>query len=823
MGFWVAAAIFAASTAVSYVMTRQAMKKAKQAMKDMAGVLVNKESNIEPIPVIYGTRRVGGVRVFVSTKDVSGGDENEYLYIALVLCEGEVNSISDIYIDDVPITNSKYNGLYTYNTHTGSDNQAYDSLLTEANAGWTTAHRLRGVAYLAIRLKWDADVFTGIPDITALVQGKKVFDPRDSTTAYSDNPALCIRDYLTNSRYGKGLPTSAIDDTAFSQAANDCDQSVTFYSGGVSGKLFSCNFVLQTDETIFDNLKTMLQGCRGFLPFMQGVYSLRIDKSSSSVFAFNTDNMIGGIAIEGEKKEDKFNRVIAKFANPEVDYQPDQAVWPDAGSSEETALLAEDNGTLLVTELDMETVTNYYVARDLARVILSRSRNALRVAFAATSEAMELAVGDVVTITHATPGWNAKPFQIEGITLKYDGTCEVAAIEYDSSIYIYDTSAEEKSYPDTNLPDPFTVTEPTSLNVTASTTVALDGTIVPAINISWVASDDSFVIQYDVQWSTDNTTFESIITDDVRHTISPALAGATYYVRVRAISAIGARSDFITANGASAGDTTAPGVVSSPAATGGQGSVTLSWTNPSDKDFSYAEIYRSGTSGGTYTAIASVSGGYGAEASFVNGSLSDSTAYFYKIKSVDYSGNKSAFTSAVSATTDAPASPPRADNGYVYYTVSSANAPSSPTATSYNYNSATFSGLTANWQKNPPTINGADGKFWASSFTITESTYGGAQTITFSAPFASTQFDGLVTFTTLNSELANASSTEITTINGGLLKTGTIDVALVNVTGTTQSNFELKSSASGSRLVIQNDRILIYDGTTVRVKLGNLA
>ena len=155
--------------------------------------------------------------------------------------------------------------------------------------------------------------------------------------------------------------------------------------------------------------------------------------------------------------------------------------------------------------------------------------------------------------------------------------------------------------------------------------------------------------------------------------------------------------------------------------------------------------------------------------------------------------------------------------------MSSANAPSTPSATSYNYDTASFGGLSTNWQKNPPTINGADGKFWASSFTITEATFGGAQTITFSAPFASTQFDGLVTFTTLNSELANASSTEITTINGGLLKTGTIDVALVNVTGTTQSNFELKSSASGSRLVIQNDRILIYDGTTLRVKLGNLA
>ena len=113
-----------------------------------------------------------------------------------------------------------------------------------------------------------------------------------------------------------------------------------------------------------------------------------------------------------------------------------------------------------------------------------------------------------------------------------------------------------------------------------------------------------------------------------------------------------------------------------------------------------------------------MAGGHGLPSSFVNGSLDDSEDYFYKIKSVDYSGNKSAFSAIISATTDAPASPPRADNGYVYYTVSSANAPSTPSATSYNYDTAAFAGLTTNWQKNPPTINGADGKFWASSFTI---------------------------------------------------------------------------------------------------------
>lgn len=823
MGLFVFAAIFAASTAVSYVMSQQAMKKAKKAAADMAGVLINKESNIEPIPVIYGERRVGGVRVFVSTRDVIFGDPNEYLYIALAMAEGEVESITDIHLDDKPITDSKYSGLYTINVHTGADNQAYDPLLTEANAGWTSSHKLSGVAYLAIKLKWNEDVFSGMPEITAVVKGRKVFDPRDSSTAWSNNPALCIRDYLTNDRYGKGLPASAIDDDAFEDAADDCDQTVTFYLGGSTGKIFECNAVLQTDETLFNNLEKMLMGCRGFLPYSQGQYGLIIDKSRSSVFAFDEETIVGGIAITGETKESKFNRVLVKFANPEVDYQPDQAVWPVGGSTQEAALLAEDNGTLLVEEIDLDTTTNYYAARDLARVILRRSRNAIRASFNATSESLQLTVADVVTVTHSTPGWTAKPFQVESIVMNYDGTCSVSLLEYDSSLYTYDTAAEQTDYPDTELPDPFSVTAPIDLSVTASTTIALDGTIVPAITISWVASTDSFVSQYELAWSTDNTTFESIITSNVEHTIAPAVAGATYYTRVRAISAIGAKSDAITANGASSGDTTAPAVVSSPSATGGQGSITLAWTNPADKDFSNAEIYRSTATDGTYTAIASVSGGYGLASSFVNGSLSDSTQYFYKIKSVDYSGNKSAFTAVVDATTSAPASPPRADNGYVYYTVSSANAPSNPSATSYNYDTAAFAGLTANWQKNPPTINGADGKFWASSFTITEASFGGSQTITFSTPFASTQFDGLVTFTNLNTELANASSTEITTINGGLLKTGTIEGDRIRIDGV---GIDVVTDGTQKTLQIGDDGVTtvkIDDLAVTEGKIANLA
>ena len=59
--------------------------------------------------------------------------------------------------------------------------------------------------------------------------------------------------------------------------------------------------------TTFENLQKLLMGCRGFLPYNQGVYSLKIDKSGNSVYAFTTDNMVNGVAITGESKETKFN------------------------------------------------------------------------------------------------------------------------------------------------------------------------------------------------------------------------------------------------------------------------------------------------------------------------------------------------------------------------------------------------------------------------------------------------------------------------------------------------------------------------------------
>ena len=60
-------------------------------------MLLNKASNNANIPVIYGTRKVGGTRVYM---EVSGSD-NKYLHLILVVGEGEIDSFTEFYLNDV--------------------------------------------------------------------------------------------------------------------------------------------------------------------------------------------------------------------------------------------------------------------------------------------------------------------------------------------------------------------------------------------------------------------------------------------------------------------------------------------------------------------------------------------------------------------------------------------------------------------------------------------------------------------------------------------------------------------------------------------------
>ena len=147
---------------------------------------------------------------------------------------------------------------------------------------------------------------------------------------------------------------------------------------------------------------------------------------------------------------------------------------------------------------------------------------------------------------------------------------------------------------------------------------------------------------------------------------------------------------------------------------------------------------------------------------------------------------------------------PRSASGYIYYQSSSASSPTSGQAVvnsgvSFNFGTQILSGgvigtSSTNWNQIQPTFTGSNSnKYWYAYYAVTEATFGGTQTITFSIPYLGQNFTGLVTFTGTNAvgdgtNGLSFGSSGTTQIDGGKITTGTILAAristdLLRVTG----------------------------------------
>ena len=186
-------------------------------------------------------------------------------------------------------------------------------------------------------------------------------------------------------------------------------------------------------------------------------------------------------------------------------------------------------------------------------------------------------------------------------------------------------------------------------------------------------------------------------------------------------------------------------------------------------------------------------------------------------------------------TTPAPGAPGlRTIQGYLYYEKNSANAPADPSGTTYTFSTGLVSGGSGATEVVAP-VNTAVNK-WTNSprtqdptsshdhYTIryfgTESSASSSTiTVTYSDAVPYTNFDGVVTFSngTFKEGTAN-----ITTIDGGNISTGTIDAHRLSV-GKTAAQLQAEGLTVGSRVLLLEDSLKIFSGTTLRVHIGNLS
>ena len=676
--FTIAVIQFVATTAISWVLKPKPPKQPSQP-EAIQGILVNKASNNEPIPVVYGRRQVGISRVFVE----SSGSDNQYLYMAGVLCEGGgygIESIDEIYINDKLVTWSgaldhgvvrtvggadanyyKSESLISVQAFTGLDNQTVSSLLDESTS-WDSDYKLSNVAYVAFKFKWNQDAFNSLPEIRVTLKGNKIYDPRldstkggsgshrentASTWEYSNNSSLVLLDYLRNARYGKGLPTSAFETNyeSFKTSADKAEIQVTPYVGGSAINLFETNAVVPTEDKVIDNVRELLNPMRAIFNYTQGKYFLIVEDADTSVFSLNTDNIIGGIKIYGEKKNTKYNRIIGTFVNPDKEWQSDTISFPPYDDSalpsadQHATLLAEDNGTLLEGNFDFKFITSPYQAEELCEIILKRSRNALSIELMATSQALNLTIGDIVDITYPTGGFSAKPFRVYGLSINTNNTVGLKLIEHQDNFYTWGSKAQAPTISDTVLPNPFNVSPPSSVTLDDQLIAYNDGTVIVALDIAIGASPDSFVDYYQVEYKKSSETDYQIHGQGtgLNQRVLNVIDQETYNVRVKAVNSLGVSSTYVTATRTIIGAIAPPQDVEDFACNIVNQDAHLSWSPVSDLDLAYYQIrYSTLTSGADWQNSVSLVQKIARPATSVTVPARNGT---YLIKAVDKLGN----------------------------------------------------------------------------------------------------------------------------------------------------------------------------------------
>ena len=590
------------------------------------GVLLNKQSNDANIPVIYGERLVGGTRVFVETS----GTDNQYLYIAIILAEGEINDIKGIRIDDKDVTFASsfsdntvvevdssdsvfYKGgesLIRVEPHYGKDGQSASTLLSTLS-NWGSNHKLSGLAYLAIRFKWNQDVFGSIPKIQTLIEGKKIVAYNSSleaqTAAYSTNPSWVLLDYLTNERYGKGLAVADIDLQSFYDASQVCVTQVTPYSGASDINIFDANAVLDTSKKIIDNTRTLLKGCRGYLPYTSGKYRLVIETTGSASITLTEDDIFGGFSVSSPKKNDKYNRVICSYVSPDKNWQVDEVQFPpidDSGldvADRHATMKSVDGGFLLEGRFDFgQVITSPYQAEEMAEIILRRSREAIQLSINAGGNAYDLAIGDIVNITHSSLGYSAKAFRVISISFNEDFTVGLNLTEHQNSHYTWASKTQQASIPSTNLPNPNVVQPPASVTLDDTLVEYNDGTVIVALDIAIGASPDNFVDYYQVEYklSTDSDYIIYAQGSGLNHRVLNVIDQKIYNVRVKAVNSLGVSSTYVTATRTIIGAIEPPSDVTDFSCNIVGQEAHLSWTQIPDLDLAFYQIrYATDTDG----------------------------------------------------------------------------------------------------------------------------------------------------------------------------------------------------------------------------------
>lgn len=464
--------------------------------------------------VAYGRVRQGGTILYLESTN-----SNKYLHMVVALTGHEIDAVESVYFNEVAVpfdgtgnvTSGQYAGKARIQYKLGTDDQtAFTDLVSESDSKWTANHRVRGCALLYIRFEYDANVyFNGLPNVSALIRGKKVYDPRTTTTVWSANPALCLADYLTNTRYGMGASyADEIDETALVAAANICDEDVSLAAGGTENR-YETHGSFATSSTPEDIINQISSSMAGKCIWSSGVWRVLAGAYYTPTISFDENDLRSGFKVQSlVSRRESFNGVKGVFVSPDENY-----IITDFPAVTSSTFVTQDNGEENLKSIELPFTTSVSMAQRLAKIELLRARQQITTSMPMKLVGLKAQVGDIVQINNTRMGWTNKPFEVIGSQISFGESVGIDLELREIASNVYDWSTDEESAydpaPNTNLPSAFTVGEVTDIrfNMTTNYTEQYGA-------LEWDC-DDSFVTRYNVVVDGRNAKFDvSLSADD---------------------------------------------------------------------------------------------------------------------------------------------------------------------------------------------------------------------------------------------------------------------------------------------------------------------
>lgn len=468
---------------------------------------VEYSGTVESRRIIYGKIKASGMNVI---PPLATGATNQYLHQVLAIAAHECNSLGQIYfnedtvgtigaisgtLDDGKVSTGTYANKAWIRRYAGTDSQTVDYILTSAvSTQWTANHRGRGIAYIAVQFEFDQTVYkNGKPEVTCLVEGKKVYDPRldstqttipgsgtqrvnDSTTwTYSTNPALCLIDYILSTRFGLGEDSSRIDWDSVADAADICDENVSI-PGATTQKRYTCNVVLTTGDTFETNIGILASAMNGACFYSGGKWRIHAGAWSASQFSLSEADLIdGGIDVQTAYPfNDRWNSVRGSFIDASRNYQLVE-FEPVTNSTYVTA-----DGQQLWRDIQMAACVNQYEAQRNAILISRRSRNGTSIVMRCGMSAWKVRPFETGTVTIAELGWSSKTMRCESWRFDAQGFVELVLREEAS------TDWSDPATTDYTVPGAVTAPTPSAYTPSAPTALTAQG-LTGSISFSWTA------------------------------------------------------------------------------------------------------------------------------------------------------------------------------------------------------------------------------------------------------------------------------------------------------------------------------------------------